>query len=98
MEQGWVDRIELRADLAVAWDFARAEQCLTVRATLAGLQMALMCQKGWTLHEERCEPGQGEISHVIRRVQASPLVGQRPAATTQGSKQAIQDWHGPVES
>jgi hypothetical protein len=60
--------------------------------------MALMCQKGRALHEERCEPGQGEIGHVVGRVRASPLVGQGPAATAQGIEQAVQDWHSPVES
>jgi hypothetical protein len=98
MEHRWLDRIELGAYLAVAGDFARAEQGLAVRAALTGLQMALMGQKGRALHEERGEPGQGEIGHVVRRVQASPLVRQGPAAPTQGIEEAVQDWHKWVES
>jgi hypothetical protein len=60
--------------------------------------MALMGQKGWTLHEERREPGQREISHVVSCIQASPLVRQGPAAPTQGIEEAIQGWHSRVES
>jgi hypothetical protein len=47
-----IDRVELGADLAVAGDFAQAEQGLAVRAALAGLQMALMRQERRGLHEE----------------------------------------------
>ena len=68
--------IELRADLAVAGDFAHAEQCLAVRTALTGLQMPLMGQKRRALHEERREPGQSEIGHVVGRVPTPPLVGQ----------------------
>jgi hypothetical protein len=53
MEHGRLDWIEFRADLTVAWDLAYAEQRLTVRTALAGLEMALMSRKRRTLHEER---------------------------------------------
>ena len=98
MEHFRFDRIELRADLTVAGNFAHPEQCLTVRTALTGLQVALMCQKGRALHEERGERGQREIRHVIGHVLASPLVGQRPAAATEGIEKTIQDGHTPAES
>jgi hypothetical protein len=98
MEHLWFDRIELRAYLTVTRDFADPEQGLTVRTALTGLQMALMRQKGRALHEEGRERGKGEIRHVIGRVLASPLVGQRPAATAKGIEKAVLKRHRPVES
>ena len=92
------DRIELRAYLTVARDFAHPEQRLAVRSTLAGLKMPLMSQKRRALHEKRRERGQREIRHVVNRVLASPLVGKGPAATAQGSEKAVLDGLMPVES
>ena len=62
VKHGRFDRVEFRADLAVAGDFAHAEQCLAVRTALAGLQMALVCQKRRALHEERGERGEREMA------------------------------------
>jgi hypothetical protein len=59
--------------------------------------MALMSQKRRALHEERRERGQGEIGHLVSRILASPLVGQRPAAAAQGIEKTVLDWHWPVE-
>lgn len=98
MKHDGFDRIEFGADLTVTGDFTRFEQGLTVRTALSRLQMALVCQKGWALHEERGEPGQSEIRHVVGRVLAPPLVGQRPATTAQRIEEAVQDWHAPLES
>jgi hypothetical protein len=98
MEHDGFHRIEFGTDLTVTGDFTHAEQGLTVRTAVCRLQMALVCQKGWALHEERGEPGQSEIRHVVGRVLAPPLVGQRPAATAQGIEEAVQNWHTPVES
>jgi hypothetical protein len=60
--------------------------------------MPLVCQEGRALHEERREPGQGEIGHVVGRVPAPPLVGQGPAATAKGIEKAVLHWHAPLES
>jgi hypothetical protein len=43
--------------------------------------MSLVCQKRWTLHEERGERAEREIGHGVRRVPALPLVRQTLAAT-----------------
>lgn len=98
MKHGWFDRVEFGSDLTVTGDFAHAEQCLAVRPALSGLQMPLVCQKRRALHEERREPGHGEIGHVIGRVLAPPLVAKGPAATAKGIEKAVQDWHTSVES
>jgi hypothetical protein len=98
VQHGWFDRVEPGPDLAVTGNFAHAEQCLAVGTALTGLQMPLVCQKRWALHEERREPGQGEIGHVISRVQTPPLIWQGPAATAKGIEKAVLEWHTPFES
>jgi hypothetical protein len=98
MKHLWFDGIEFRANLTVPGDLAHPEQGLTVRSALAGLQMSLMRQKRRALHEERRERREHEIRHVVSRVPATPLVGQRPAATAQGIEKAILEGHSPVES
>ena len=97
-EQSRIDRVELGAYLAVAGDLGDAEQGLAVRPALTGLEMPLVCQEGWALHEERGKRGEREIGHRITRVRALPPVGQSLAVAQQRSEKAILDIHAPVES
>jgi hypothetical protein len=98
VEQGRFDRVEHGADLAVAGDLAHAEQCLTIRPAVTCLQMALVCQEGRALHEERNEVGEREVGHGVGRVPASPPVGQGLVAAAQRGDEAFLDLHTHVES
>jgi hypothetical protein len=97
VEHRRVDRVEHGADLAVAGNLSHAEQCLAVRPAVAGLQMPLVGQEGWALHEERGEGGKCEIGHGVDRVLATPPIGQGLAAAAQCGDQAVLDWHQEVK-
>ena len=83
MEPAGLNRVKLRADLTVAGDLGHPEQRLAVRAAPFLRQMALVFQKGRTLHEENRKRGEPEIRHFILRVGPGPLLGQRQAAAAQ---------------
>jgi len=51
--------------------------------------MALMCEKGRTLHEERRKRAEREIGHGVARVPALSPVRQTLATTAQRIEQAI---------
>jgi len=53
--------------------------------------MALMREKGRTLHEERRERAEREIGHGVARVPALPPVRQTLAAAAQRIEQAVLD-------
>jgi hypothetical protein len=64
MKHGRFGRVELGPDLTVAGDLTHAEQCFAVRTVLAGLQMALVGQERWALHEEWGERAERESAMV----------------------------------
>jgi len=74
VDQGRVDRVEHGTDLPVAGNLAHAKQRLAVRPAVIGFHMALMCQEGRALHEERGEGGECQIGYRIGRVLATPPV------------------------
>ena len=85
-----LDRVEHGADLIVAGDPVHREQGLAVGPSLARRQMPLMRQEGRALHEKRGERRHAEIGHGVDRVPPLPLVGDRQAATANGSDQAVR--------
>ncbi len=66
-----------------------AEQGLAVRPALTGLQMPLMGQERWTLHEERGERGEREIGHGVGRGLASPQISHALTAATERIEEAV---------
>ena len=85
-----LDRVEHGADLIVAGDPVHREQGLAVGPSMARRQMPLMRQEGRALHEKRGERRHAEIGHGVDRVPPLPLVGDRQAATANGSDQAVR--------
>ena len=75
-----LDRVQLRADLAVSGDFGHAEQGFAVRAPAFLRQMALMFEKRRALHEENRKCRKSKIGHRVLRVRPGTLVRQRQAA------------------
>ena len=55
-------------------DFADAEQAGAVGAAVPRLKLALMRQKGRTLHEKHREGRHADVAHAIGRVDPAPLV------------------------
>jgi hypothetical protein len=94
MKPAGLDRVQLRADLAVSGDFGRAEQRLAVRAPAFLRQMALVFEKRRALHEEDRKRGEPEIRHLVLRIGPDPPVRQQQATAAQRGQKAIQSVHG----
>jgi hypothetical protein len=69
-EIAWRNRIEERADLIVAGDGLHAKKGLSVIMPLLVVELALVLQKRWSLHEKDAKGTSGSVLDCITGIRA----------------------------
>ena len=62
------------------------------------LELLLMLEEGWALHEECRERGYPEVDHSIGRIRAATLVGEPFQASSQRVQEGRENVHPLLES
>src|SRR5215831_17473244 len=98
IEQFRLRRIQHGSNLIVGGNLGDVEQGLAIRARMVILELLLMVEEGWALHEECRERGHPEVDHSIGRIRAATLVGEPFQASSQRVQEGRENVHPLLES